>query len=97
MKRANWKPIVPNKMSEKSFWVKCQEQRLASDDIFSVLNTKFSSKPAPKKDTANNNSLDRPSTSKKEHIALRVLDSKAAQNLLILYGEFSFLLDYSVF
>lgn len=88
MKRANWKPIVPNKMSEKSFWVKCQEQRLASDDIFSVLNTKFSSKPAPKKDTASNNSLDRPATAKKERIDLRVLDSKAAQNLLILIGRF---------
>lgn len=90
MKRANWKAIVPNKMSEKSFWVKCQEQRLASDDIFAVLNTKFSSKPAPKKDTSNNSTLDRPSTAKKERIELRVLDSKSAQNLLILIGEWFF-------
>jgi len=25
MKRANWKAIVPAKMSDKAFWVKCQE------------------------------------------------------------------------
>lgn len=81
MKRANWKAIVPNKMSEKAFWVRCQEDKLASDDIFAGLSEKFSSKPI-KKETKD--SVDRPPSAKKNVIDLRVLDSKAAQNLLIL-------------
>lgn len=81
MKRANWKAIVPQTMSEKAFWVKCQEDKLASDDIFAGLAAKFSTKPAKKneKDT-----VDRPTTLKKTVIDLRVLDGKTAQNILIL-------------
>lgn len=83
MKRANWKAIIPQKMSEKAFWIKCQEDKLASDEIFAGLVAKFSTKPAKKseKDT-----VDRPTTLKKTVIDLRVLDSKAAQNILILLG-----------
>lgn len=83
MKRANWKAIIPQKMSEKAFWVKCQEDKLASDDIFAGLSAKFSSKPTKKseKDT-----VDRPVSMKKTVIDLRVLDSKAAQNISILLG-----------
>lgn len=49
LKRANWKTIVPQKMSEKSFWVKIQEENLASPDILTGLAQRFSSKPAMKK------------------------------------------------
>lgn len=49
LKRANWKTIIPQKMSEKSFWVKVQEDKLASPDILAGLAMKFSSKPQNKK------------------------------------------------
>uniref|UniRef100_A0A1B0GPR8 Uncharacterized protein n=1 Tax=Phlebotomus papatasi TaxID=29031 RepID=A0A1B0GPR8_PHLPP len=45
IKRANWQVITPAKMSEKAFWVKCKEDRLASEDIFLGLSSKFTSKP----------------------------------------------------
>ncbi|XP_065358658.1 protein diaphanous [Calliphora vicina] len=83
MKRANWKAIIPQKMSEKSFWVKCQEDKLATDDMLTELSLKFSSKPV-KKDPKD--SVDKPTTLTKKNIDLRVLDGKAAQNLSILLG-----------
>lgn len=84
MKRANWKAIIPYKMSEKSFWVRVHEDKLASEDILSGLASKFSSKPIKK--ALEKDSTDRPTTIKKSVVDLRVLDSKAAQNLLILLG-----------
>lgn len=48
MKRANWKAIVPDKMSEKAFWIKCKEHTLAKDDILVGLSSKFASKPIKK-------------------------------------------------
>lgn len=50
IKRANWKSIIPQTMSEKSFWVKVHEENLASPDILSGLAMKFSTKPVVKKD-----------------------------------------------
>ncbi|KAJ0182931.1 hypothetical protein K1T71_000907 [Dendrolimus kikuchii] len=82
LKRANWKTIVPQKMSEKAFWVKVQEDKLASPDILSGLALKFSSKPVAKR---NEDSVDKVHTLKKVK-DLKVLDSKAAQNLSILLG-----------
>ncbi len=41
--------IVPQKLPEKSFWVKVDEEKLASADIFNGLVQKFSSKPATKR------------------------------------------------
>lgn len=82
MKRANWKAIIPQKLSENSFWVKVQEDKLADDEILSGLAMKFSSKPMKQ---ADKDSVDRPPSSKK-NVDLRVLDGKAAQNLLILLG-----------
>lgn len=82
MKRANWKAIVPQKLSEKSFWVKVQEDKLASNDILNGLATNFSSKPVKKSEKV---AGEKTQTSKK-NIDLRVLDGKAAQNLSILLG-----------
>ncbi|KAF4519233.1 hypothetical protein B566_EDAN009794 [Ephemera danica] len=84
LKRANWKAIVPQKMSEKSFWVKVREEQLASPDILEGLSQKFSSKPASKK-LGDDSSGDKPSTGKKMK-ENKVLDGKAAQNLSILLG-----------
>lgn len=36
-------------MSEKSFWVRVQEEKLASPDILEGLAQRFSSKPSTKK------------------------------------------------
>lgn len=36
-------------MSEKAFWVKVQEEKLASPDILDGLAQRFSSKPVAKK------------------------------------------------
>lgn len=83
MKRANWKAIIPQKLSEKAFWVKCQEDKLASEDIFAGLAAKFSSKPTKKSDK---DSVDRAQNTKKSVVDLRVIDGKSAQNILILLG-----------
>ncbi|KRF98360.1 uncharacterized protein Dwil_GK14913, isoform B [Drosophila willistoni] len=83
MKRANWKAILPTKMSEKAFWVKCQEDKLAQDDFLQELALKFSSKPVKKEQK---DSVDKPTTLTKKTVDLRVLDSKSAQNLAILLG-----------
>lgn len=48
MKRANWKAIVPDKMSENAFWIKCNEAQLAKADILVGLSSKFTSKPIKK-------------------------------------------------
>uniref|UniRef100_A0AAG5DR30 Diaphanous n=1 Tax=Anopheles atroparvus TaxID=41427 RepID=A0AAG5DR30_ANOAO len=82
MKRANWNGIDPKNLSENSFWVQVQEEKLADNDILARLALKFSSKPVKPIDRDN---ADRPPTSKK-NIDLRVLDAKAAQNLSILLG-----------
>lgn len=41
--------IIPQKVSDKCFWARVQEEALASNDILQGLSEKFSSKPARKK------------------------------------------------
>lgn len=82
LKRANWKAILPQKLSEKSFWVKVQEEKLASPDLLTGLAQKFSSKPPAKK---MDDVVDKPGTLKKVK-NLKVLDGKTAQNISILLG-----------
>ncbi|KAJ4443300.1 hypothetical protein ANN_04968 [Periplaneta americana] len=83
LKRANWKAILPQKLSEKSFWVKVQEEKLASPDILSGLAQKFSSKPPTKKI---DDVVDKGGGTMKKVKDLKVLDGKAAQNISILLG-----------
>lgn len=82
LKRANWNTILPQKLSEKSFWVKVQEEKLASPDILNGLAEKFSSKPAMKKVE---DVIDKGGTMKKVK-ELKVLEAKAAQNIAIILG-----------
>nr|CAD7437653.1 unnamed protein product [Timema bartmani] len=82
LKRANWKAIQPQTLSIKSFWVKVQEEKLASPDILDGLSQKFSSKPPSKKMA---DVVDKGATLKKTK-DLKVLDGKAAQNISILLG-----------
>lgn len=84
LKRANWKAIVPQKLSEKSFWVKVQEEKHASPDILNGLAQRFSSKPMAKK-IDNGDPGVKTGTLKKVK-DLKVLDGKAAQNISILLG-----------
>ncbi|XP_018568924.1 protein diaphanous isoform X2 [Anoplophora glabripennis] len=82
LKRANWKMILPQKLSEKSFWVKAKEEELAEPDILDGLAKKFSSKPAKtSEDVTDKNSN---SGTLKKVKELNVLDGKTAQNILIL-------------
>lgn len=97
MKRANWKPLPPQKIEEKSFWAQINKKLAKSskkseeiqkksepDPIFIDLANKFTTKPVKK--TTEKDSTDRPMTMKKSVVELRVLDGKAAQNLSILLG-----------
>ncbi|KAF5284211.1 hypothetical protein FQR65_LT00211 [Abscondita terminalis] len=78
--------IIPQKMSEKSFWVKVQEEKLASPDILKGLSERFSSK-APTRKTEDD-VIDKGFSlgSMKKVKELKVLDGKAAQNISILIG-----------
>ncbi|XP_076391852.1 diaphanous related formin 1 isoform X2 [Megachile rotundata] len=80
LKRANWKAILPHKLTEKSFWTKVQEDRLASPEILDGLAQRFASKPTGKKV---DDVVDKSASTKKVK-DLKVLDGKAAQNILIL-------------
>ncbi|XP_070165092.1 protein diaphanous isoform X2 [Polyergus mexicanus] len=82
LKRANWKAILPHRLTEKSFWTKVQEDRLASPEILDGLAQKFASKPSGKK---MDDVVDKSATTKKVK-DLKVLDSKVAQNICILLG-----------
>ncbi|KAK6645426.1 hypothetical protein RUM43_001703 [Polyplax serrata] len=82
IKRANWKAIIPQKLSEKSFWVKVQEEKLASPDILEGLSEKFSTKPMPKKQEDETEGM---GTLKRKN-ELKVLDGKSSHNISILLG-----------
>ncbi|XP_066262081.1 protein diaphanous isoform X2 [Euwallacea similis] len=84
LKKANWKAIIPQHLSEKSFWVKVKEEDLAEPDVLEGLAKKFSSKPA--KITTGDDAADRTSNcgTLKKVKKLMVLEEKVAQNILIL-------------
>jgi len=81
IKRTNWKSIPVNNLTEKAFWVKVDEERLVNPNLIEELQARFSSKPPTKiVETCPN-----PSSVKKSR-ELKVLDSKAAQNLSLVLG-----------
>ncbi|XP_043670398.1 protein diaphanous [Vespula pensylvanica] len=82
LKRPNWKAISPHQLTEEVFWTKVQEERLAGPEILDGLAQKFASKPSGKKI---DDVVDKSATIKKVK-DLKVLDSKAAQNISILLG-----------
>ncbi|XP_064482051.1 protein diaphanous-like isoform X2 [Ornithodoros turicata] len=83
LKRANWNKIAPQKVSKKAFWLKVHEEELESEEIFDGLVSRFSSAPPKKKDKEEKE--DKPVAKKSKE--LKVLDGKAAQNLMILQGS----------
>ena len=44
MKRLNWTKIQTQRLKENSFWVKANEEKFASDDVFQMLVENFSTK-----------------------------------------------------
>uniref|UniRef100_A0A1B0C4Z0 Uncharacterized protein n=1 Tax=Glossina palpalis gambiensis TaxID=67801 RepID=A0A1B0C4Z0_9MUSC len=70
MKKANWKAILPHNISEKSFCVKCQEDKLVSEDLLAEFSAKFSSKPIKKEPK---NSVDKAATLSKKNVDLKYL------------------------
>lgn len=44
MKRLNWTKVQPKQLKENSLWVKANEDRFASDDVFQMLMENFSTK-----------------------------------------------------
>lgn len=77
MKKLNWQTIMPNKISRNSFWVMCNEETLATKDIFDDLSAHFSTKPSVY-------SVEGSFNTKK--VVLHVLQQNQAQNILISLG-----------
>lgn len=78
MKKANWTEISPRKILKNSFWVKCQEDKLASEDILAGLAANFKRKEE---------GLVVKTLIKKKNIGLRVINQKSAFGISILLGS----------
>lgn len=79
MKRINWVAVTPNKIHKDSFWAKCEEGRMASDDIFADLFSKFSTEATKVK-----NLTEKPVSTAPISGGLRVINKDTAQSILIL-------------
>lgn len=77
MKRINWKAVNPQKISENTFWFKCHEDELASEEMFAELTSKFSSKVTKIKEKSVTRDMEKSDQ-------LRVISKQSAQNILIL-------------
>ena len=83
IKRTNWKAVPVQKLTEKAFWTKVDEEQLVSQSLIEDLQSKFSSRPPGKKSVDENSNSGQ---SKKRSKELKVLDAKAAQNLSVILG-----------
>ena len=75
MKRLNWNQLKAPVINEDSFWVKAEDEKFESQDLFTRLMASFGQKKITKKVNTN---AEKPQKKVKE---LKVLDSKGAQNL----------------
>ncbi|RUS87289.1 hypothetical protein EGW08_004969, partial [Elysia chlorotica] len=82
-KRLNWNKLNPKQLEKDSLWVKLNEAEFESPDIFSNLETMFSTKAPPVKEQTDTGER-KPAKKGKE---LKVLDMKSGQNLSILLGS----------
>lgn len=80
LKRANWKKINPAQVTANSFWVKVDEEKLATESLVEQLTSKFATQP-PKKEFKKEDTTRQNGHSKKSAKELKVIDAKAAQNL----------------
>uniref|UniRef100_A0A8P4GEI9 Diaphanous related formin 1 n=1 Tax=Dicentrarchus labrax TaxID=13489 RepID=A0A8P4GEI9_DICLA len=79
LKRANWRKIGPEDLSENSFWTKAKEEKFENNELFAKLTLAFSSQT--KRD-------EKKQLQKKKVKELKILDGKSAQNLSIFLGSF---------
>lgn len=84
LKKVNWNKIQTQHLKENSFWVKVNEEKLASEDIFQILIENFSTKQTKTKLTDAKNFDDFGAKKKNNMRQLKYLDDKQAQNLSIL-------------
>ncbi|KAK2849116.1 hypothetical protein Q5P01_008950 [Channa striata] len=84
LKRANWSKIAPEDLCESSFWVQAKEDRFENNELFAKLTLAFSSQTKTKKEQDD----DKTQPQKKKVKELKILDSKASQNLSIFLGSF---------
>lgn len=80
MKKLNWPEIEPRNISKNGFWAKCQEDKLASQDILAGLAAKFSQKNTA---MVEKNSIAHRLITKK-FVDLRVISRKSAHAISIL-------------
>ena len=83
IKRTNWKVIPVNNLTEKAFWASVDEEKYASANLISELQSRFGLKPSLSKQES---SISEHGSAKKCS-ELRFLDSKAAQNLSVVLGR----------
>ncbi|ESO00975.1 hypothetical protein HELRODRAFT_192510 [Helobdella robusta] len=82
MKRANWVKINPSALQPDSFWLRLDEEKFASVELFNQLTSNFAFKTSDKPESS-----DPVEKAFKKVKELKVLDSKSAQNLSILLGS----------
>lgn len=80
MKKVNWTEIKPGKISKNAFWVKCQEQKLVSEDILDGLASNFKQMSTQKVDKKS----EVRTLIMKKHVDLRIMTPKSAMAISIL-------------
>ncbi|XP_034546447.1 protein diaphanous homolog 1-like [Notolabrus celidotus] len=89
LKRANWRKIGPEDLSESSFWTKAKEDKFENNELFAKLTLAFSSQTKTSKAKKDQDGgEDKKQTQKKKVKELKVLDGKISQNLSIFLGSF---------
>ena len=83
LKRTNWKVVPVSQLTDKAFWARVDEERLASQRLISELETRFGSRPVIKQTSS---SASDTTGSGRKCRELRFLDAKAAQNLSLVLG-----------
>ncbi|XP_042681345.1 protein diaphanous homolog 2 isoform X1 [Centrocercus urophasianus] len=86
MKRINWSKIEPYKIAENSFWIKAEENKFESPELFARLAVTFGTQMKAKK-AVEKQEEKKTEQSKKKNKVLRVLDGKTSQNLSIFLGS----------
>jgi len=93
IKRTNWKSVPAQKLTKDAFWTKVDEEKLASESLVENLMSKFGSKPSSKKGGHANGANGEAGAggggaasgqNKKRTKELKVLETKAAENLSIM-------------
>ncbi|XP_032383417.1 protein diaphanous homolog 1 isoform X1 [Etheostoma spectabile] len=89
LKRANWSKIIPEDLSEKSFWTKAKEGKFENNELFAKLTLAFSSQTKTTKAKKEQDGVDEKKPAQKKKVKeLKILDSKCSQNLSIFLGSF---------